>query len=187
MISQQPSPGHIFEPLSEAVELRDRDTKVHTPPTIEISTVGKLNLYYRFSFPTVCKDCKDCTYMYTNQASGKHIGNFFLRWVLNFYLDWQIRNCPFWHHRSIQLNLFSCSWLRNSKPGTWGSKIKRGSSEEEAERWVWKWKLERKVKVLNWNKILFWPSVCPMSILLSGCQLAYWPTYSSWLQMNGNF
>ena len=76
MISQQPSLGHIFEPLSEAVELRDRDTKVHTPPTIEISTVGKLNLYYRFSFPTVCKDCKDrkdCTYMYTNQASGKHI------------------------------------------------------------------------------------------------------------------
>merc|ERR1712037_1086429 len=26
------------------------------------------------------------------------------------------------------------SWLRNSKPGSWGPKMKRGSSEEEAER-----------------------------------------------------
>ena len=65
-----------------------------------------------------------------------------------------------------------CSWLRNSKPGSWGAKMKRG--DEEAER----------LKVENKDSSSFLP--VRLFNLLSGCLPAYWPIYCSLLLMNGN-
>merc|ERR1711974_229015 len=79
------------------------------------------------------------------------------RWLLPNQLQDNLER-SWWHHQGKQQQKFKLSashplgiysspflkrwnsgigipsWLRNSKPGTWGSKMKRGSSEEEAER-----------------------------------------------------
>ena len=55
-----------------------------------------------------------------------------------------------------------CSWLRNSKPGSWGAKMKRG--DEEAER----------LKVENKDSSSFFASSPVQSTFrLPACLLAY--------------